>query len=177
MERHTVKTRTQQMGFVVVAGLGMALGVFGGLGCAQAKADAALQSVPQEGPTPRTPPPPRAGKITAPVVLTFTASPDAAKAGAGPVVLTLTVRALTDIPSGVARVVLPPQVRLLRGEREVSFGALAKDAEQTFTLTVEAPPAAPLQIFAGVDCHITSGIQLHKEARPIVLGQAPASPN
>lgn len=175
-----MKTRTQQMGFVVVAGLGVALGVLGGLGCAQAKGDAALQSAPPpEGSqqTQRTPPPPRAGKITAPVVLTFTASPDAAKAGAGPVVLTLTVRALTDIPSGLARVVLPPQVKLLRGSREVPFGALAKDAEQTFSLTVEALPAGPLQIFAGVDCHITSGIQLHKEAQPIVLGPSPASPN
>lgn len=167
------------MGFVVVTGLGMLA-----LGCAPAKVDAAPQAAPQAE---RTTAQQREGKITAPVQLTFTSAPGAVNtpgaasasspASAGPVVLTLTVRALTDIPSGVARVVLPPQIKLLSGQREMPFGTLAKDAEQKFSLTVEASSAGPLQIFAGVDCHISSGIQLHKEARPIVLGQPPTAPN
>ena len=52
-----------------------------------------------------------------------------------------------------------------------------KDAERQFSLTVDAPAAGPFQIFAGVDCHISSGIQLHKEAKPILLGQPPSAPN
>lgn len=172
MERQTVKTKTQHMGFVVMTGLGIWV-----LGCAPAKVDAAPQAAAQ---VERATAPSREGKITAPVQLTFTSAPSAAKAssaGEGPVVLTLTVRALTDIPSGVARVVLPPQLKLLDGQREMPFGALAKDAERQFSLTIEVPPAGSFQIFAGVDCHISSGIQLHKEARPIMLGQPPASAN
>lgn len=141
------------------------------LGCAPAKVDAAPQPPRQ---TERTAAPVRESKITAPVQLTFTSTPSAA--GAGSVVLTLTVRALTDIPSGVARVILPPKLKLLSGQSEVAFGALPKDTERQFTLTVDASAGGPLQIFAGVDCHISSGIQLHKEAKPIWLGQPPADP-
>ncbi len=151
-----------------------AVTVIGGLvlGCAPAQVDAAPQPPRQaERTTGQT----REAKITAPVQLTFTSTPSGA--GAGPVVLTLTVRALTDLPSGVARFVLPPQIKLLRGPREIPFGALGKDAERQFSLTVDAPAASPFQIFAGVDCHISSGIQLHKEAKPILLGQPPSAPN
>jgi hypothetical protein len=121
----------------------------------------------------------REAKITAPVQLQFTSTPSGAGvAGANTVVLTLTVRALTDIPSGVARVVLPAEVKLLSGQREVEFGALRKGDERQFVLTVDATASSQAQIFAGVDCHISSGIQLHKEARPIFLGQAPTgTPN
>ncbi len=34
--------------------------------------------------------------------------------------------------------------------------------------TVDVPQSARGKIFAGVDCHITPGIQLHKEAQPIL---------
>lgn len=142
------------------------------LGCAPAQVDAAPQPPRQvERPTVQS----REAKITAPVQLSFTSSPSGG--GAGAFVLTLTVRALTDLPSGVARVVLPPQIKLLSGEREIAFGALPKDAERQFALTVEASAAGQFQIFAGVDCHISSGIQLHKEAKPLLLGQPPGAPN
>lgn len=120
--------------------------------------------------------------ITAPVELTFTSAPSAANAGA--VVLTLTVRALTDIPSGVARVVLPAQIKLLSGQSEIPFGALPKDAERQFSLTVDATASGRFQIFAGVDCHISSGISYTKQPshflsvnRPALLTKPPPHPN
>ena len=170
-----MKTVIQTLGLVALTALGTVV-----IGC----------STPQGDASPN--PPRRAGnkeifrssavakeaKITAPVQLSFTAAPSAPSAtSAAPVVLTLTVRALTDIPSGVARVVLPSGVTLISGQPEVEFGALPKGAERQFTLTVDAPASGQSQIFAGVDCHISSGIQLHKEAQPLLVGRQTNSPN
>lgn len=163
-----MRIRIQTMGFMVMTMLGASV-----LGCAPTKVDAAPPPPAQaERTTART----REGKITAPVELSFASAQSATSPGA--VVLTLTVRALTDIPSGVARVILPPKLKLLSGQSEIPFGSLPKDAERQFSLTVDASATGgPLQIFAGVDCHITSGIQLHKEAQPLLVGQSPNVPN
>lgn len=155
--------RTQRAGLVAITALGAFM-----LGCAPTKVDASPrldQPVQQTAPA-------KEAKITAPVQLTFTSA-----GSAGAVVLTLSVRAQTDIPSGVARVILPRQIKVLSGQSEMPFGALPKDAERQFSLTVDASASGRFQIFAGVDCHISSGIQLHKEAQPLFIGQPPGSPN
>lgn len=168
-----MKTVIQTVGLVAVTALGAFL-----IGCSTPKVDAAPN------------PPRRAGKsifrstaiakeakITAPVQLSFTSASSVSAASAETVVLTLTVRALDDIPSGVARVVLPREIKLLSGQREMQFGALQKGEERQFALTVDAAATGQFQIFAGVDCHISEGIQLHKEAQPLFVGRAPSSPN
>src|SRR5258708_3308644 len=53
------------------------------------------------------------GKITAPVRVKLSAS-----AKTGTVVVTLSVQALADIPRGVARIVLPAEVKLVSGQPE-----------------------------------------------------------
>lgn len=113
------------------------------------------------------------GKTSAPVKVTFTPS-----AKSGTVVLTLTIEALADIPRGVARIVLPregrpPQasIRVTKGDLEVDFGAIPRGAVREHKVTLDVPQATRFEIFAGVDCHITSGILLHKEAPPILLGE------
>jgi hypothetical protein len=106
------------------------------------------------------------GKTSAPVKITFASS-----ATSGTVVLTLTMEALADIPRGVARVIVPRGAKVVKGEPEVDFGAVAKGEVRELKVTLDVPKATPQQVFAGVDCHITSGILLHKEAKPLVLGE------
>lgn len=168
-----MKTFIQTMGLVAVTALG-ALSI----GCSTPKVDAAPSPPRRAGKSIfRSTATVKEAKITAPVQLSFTSTSSVSGASAETVVLTLTVRALADIPSGVARVVLPREIKLLSGQREVQFGALQSGEERQFTLTVDAAATGQFQIFAGVDCHISEGIQLHKEAEPLFVGRPPSSPN
>jgi len=131
-------------------------------GCSPTRVEAASGPEP---PAARKPARTREAKISAPVELALTSS-----ASSGTVVLTLAVRALTDIPRGVARIILPDGIKLLSGQREVDFGALAAGSVRELVVTADVPASRQFQIFAGIDCHISSGIQQHKEAQPLYLG-------
>lgn len=161
-EQYAMKTVVKTMGLVAMLAMQSVAA-----GCSPTKVEAAQQS---EQPAPHQPTKFRGAKISAPVELTLTSS-----AGSGTVVITLTVRALSDIPGAVARVVLPSEIKLLSGQREQDLGALKRGAERKLEITVDAAAPGQFEIFAGVDCHITSGIQQHKEARSIVLGQPPST--
>jgi hypothetical protein len=114
-------------------------------------------------------------KISAPVQVTLTSS-----AKSGTVVVTLSVQPKTDIPRGVARIVVPAGVKLVSGQAQMDLGPLKSGVAAQHQVTLEVPSTGQFQIFAGVDCHISSGIRLHKAAEALVLGQsspaqAPAS--
>jgi hypothetical protein len=106
------------------------------------------------------------GKTSAPVKVTLTSS-----ARSGTVVLTLTVEALADIPRGIGRIIVPREAKLVKGTPEVDFGAVPRGETREIQVTLDVPAATRAQVFAGVDCHITSGIHLHQEAKPIPLGE------
>ncbi len=129
-----------------------------GTGMAQPAADPLATSHPNEA------------KVSAPVQVSLTSS-----AKVGTVVITLTVQPKTDIARGVARIVLPQGVRLVDGRTEVELGALKGGVVSQHQVTVEVPSTGQFQIFGGVDCHITSGIRLHKGAEALVLGQTSAA--
>lgn len=158
-----MKTFTQTISFVAMIALGLAIP-----GCSPTRVEAApTPEPPIAGKPART----REAKTSAPVELTFTSS-----ASKGQAVLSLAVRALTDIPSGVARIILPEGIKLLSGQREVEFAAMPANSVHKLVVTVDIPSSGQFQIFAGIDCHISTGIQLHKEAQPLILGQ-PVSPS
>ena len=163
-EQYAMKTVIKTLGLVALLALQSVAA-----GCSPTKVEAAPGA---EQPAPRHVPKTAHAKISAPVELTLTSS-----ANSGTVVVTLTVRALSDIPGAVARVMLPSEIKLLSGQRELDLGPLTKGAERQLTLTVDAAALGQFQIFAGVDCHITLGIQMHKEAKPIFLGQPASTPN
>lgn len=113
------------------------------------------------------------GKASAPVKTTLKSS-----GTTGTVELTLTVEALADIPRGVGRIVLPDQgrtakgtVKVVKGNLEVDFGAVPHGEKREVQVTLEVPAGAKLQVFAGVDCHMSSGILMHKPAQPVALGE------
>jgi len=74
--------------------------------------------------------------------------------------LTLVVRATADIPRAVARFTLPADVEVVSGALEQDLGARPAGSETTVTLVVAAP-ATTAVLFAGVDCHLTSGVKLY----------------
>lgn len=113
------------------------------------------------------------GKTSAPVKTTLTSS-----ASSGTVVLTLTMEALADIPRGVGRIVIPDQgrvangdIKVVKGDLEVDFGAVPHGEKRELQVTLEVRPSGKLKIFAGVDCHMTAGILMHKTAQPVVVGE------
>lgn len=105
-------------------------------------------------------------KVSAPVDVTLTAS-----AKSGTVVITLSLKAKADIPRGVGRIVLPEGVKLVSGQTKLELGALKRGGVSKHEVTVEVPSTGQYRIFAGVDCHITSGILMHKGAHELILGQ------
>lgn len=110
-------------------------------------------------------------KTTAPVRVALTASGQV-----GTVVLTLDVLPQADIPRGIARIVLPKELKLVSGQAQAELGPLKRGVAVQHQVTVEVPSGGPFQVFAGVDCHITSGVHLHKPAEALVLGQAAPTP-
>lgn len=175
-----MKTLIQTTGLLAV----IALPAFS-LGCSPAPAtttpsseqQAADTAPPKRGATPSSAQPTEKtgeAKTSAPVRVTFTSS-----AKSGKVVLTLRTEALADIPRVVSRIVLPRAgekhaqggINRIEGELQVDFGAMPRGEVREHQMTVDVPQSARSKIFAGVDCHITSGIQLHKEAQPILLGE------
>jgi hypothetical protein len=105
-------------------------------------------------------------KVSAPVRVALTSS-----AKSGTAVITLSVQPLSDVARGVSRIVLPPGLKLLSGQTQIELGALKSGVASQHQVTVEIPSTGQFQVFAGVDCHITSGIRLHKAAEALVLGQ------
>jgi hypothetical protein len=115
---------------------------------------------------------PSEAKVSAPVRVSLSSS-----AKAGTVVITLRVLPQADISRGVARIVLPQGIKLLGGRAEVDLGALKNGVASQHQVTVEVPSTGQYQIFAGVDCHITAGIRLHKPAEALMLGQPSPAEN
>lgn len=166
-----MKKMTQTMGIPAVIALCVSA-----LGCSPAPVPPASSSEQQATATSSEPSAapgaqekeakPVEGKTSAPVKITFTSS-----ATSGTVDFTLTMEALADIPRGVARVIVPRGAKVVKGQPEVDFGAVPKGEVRELKVTMEVPKSTPQQVFAGVDCHITSGIQLHKEAKPLAVGE------
>lgn len=105
-------------------------------------------------------------KVAAPVALAVASS-----ARNGRVDVVLNVRALSNARRGVARIVLPAGVTLVSGAREVELGALHAGTAQDLKVTLAVPAKGRFQIFSGVDVYISSGILLHREAEPLILGE------
>lgn len=162
-------TAIRVMNLVIVLGSG------GLVGCSSAHKPTAPPPDPQPAAAPA---PPSASvssaaeaeteaarKTAAPVTLTFSST-----AKSGTVVLTLTMVALSDIPHGVSRIVVPDGLTVVKGDRQVDLGAVAKGTTREQQLTLVVPATGHFQIFAGMDCRLTPGVSLHKTATPIVLG-------
>ena len=98
-------------------------------------------------------------KVSAPVQvdLSYTILP-----AFGQLQVTLAISATSDVPRAVARVVLPPGATLVSGKLEEDLGPLAAGEQRTLFVAIEAPPSGTLA--AGVDCHMTSTVKLHRAA-------------
>jgi hypothetical protein len=105
-------------------------------------------------------------KLSAPVEVTLNSS-----AKSGTVVITLGLKAGADIPRAVSRIVLPPGLKLVSGQTEINIPFLKRGAARDHRVTVAVPSTGEFTIFAGVDCHISSGIVLHKSAPELILGR------
>ena len=165
-----MKTMIQILGMLAAIAGGEAL-----LACAPSSAASEPQAsaaAPTSSPPPLAAPAPRGKpraaeqKISAPVDVSLTAS-----ARSGTVILTLSLKAETDIPHAVARFVLPREVKLVNGQPEIDIPLLRRGVVSQLQVTVEVPAKGQFTIYAGVDCPISSGILLHKSAPEVVLGQ------
>jgi hypothetical protein len=132
-------------------------------GCSRAAASSAPEGAAPEA---RVEEPVIEAKADAPVEVISTAS-----ARSGRVDVTLTVRALADIPRGVARVVVPDGVTVVSGAREIDFGAIPSSAVRELKLTLDVPATPQFHIFSGADVYLTAHVLLHKGATPLSLGQ------
>ena len=104
-------------------------------------------------------------KAQAPVNVTLQAA-----GTTGKVTLTLRAEATSDLPRAVARIVVPSNVTVLEGLKEVDFGAVPAGEVRELRLVVEVPSSGAFSFFAGVDDHVSSGVLLHKAADPLRLG-------
>lgn len=164
-----MKKMLQTLGLVMALGQATA-------GCSPTKVSAAPAPEPAAttaatAPTAPARPITTEAKTGVPVKLTLAAS-----AQSGTVVVTLTVQALADLPRAVTRIMIPQGAQLVKGDREVDFGAVPSGAVRTHQLTLEVPATTQVQLFAGVDCRMSVGILQHKEAVPLLLGQPSGNP-
>jgi hypothetical protein len=88
----------------------------------------------------------------------------------GKVTLTLRAEATSDLPRAVARIVVPNNVTVLEGVKEVDFGAVRAGEARELVLVVDVPASGTTSFFAGVDVYVASGVLLHKAADPLRLG-------
>jgi hypothetical protein len=105
-------------------------------------------------------------KPEVPVDVSLTSSTES-----GTVHITLNLTAKADIPRAVGKIVLPPAVKLIHGETRLDLGALKNGESRQLQVIVQVPAHGRFEIFAAVDCHISSGILMHKSAPSLVLGQ------
>lgn len=109
-------------------------------------------------------------KLQAPVELTL-----AATANGGQYDVKLTVKATAAIPSAQARFVPPAGARLASGKLEQDLGPLAAGDERQVAIRIQLPDTFAGNIAAGVDCHMSAGVQLHK-GTVVVLGTPATDP-
>jgi hypothetical protein len=100
------------------------------------------------------------GQAKAPVALTLSAAPSG-----DTLTLSLTIEATADIPRAVARFALPKGLTPLSGPASRELGPLAGGERVTASLRVrQLTKGEQQQVFAGVDCHMASGVRLHAAA-------------
>ena len=173
--QYTMKTVIQNLGFVAFIALGTTM-----FGCSTTPVTSTPTGEPQAVDATKpaeTPATTQAsdtkgeGKISAPVTVTLNTS-----AKSGTVVVTIKMEALADIPRAVAKIVIPAEalregaVKVVKGDLVMDFGMVPRGQVRTHEVTLEVSPSARTDIFGGVDCHITSGILLHKGAKPVTFG-------
>ncbi|MEL6184345.1 MAG: hypothetical protein AAFU79_06955 [Myxococcota bacterium] len=125
---------------------------------------------PEPTSTPASAGPAGVGKAEAPVRIDLDAAPTGKK---GQYRVTLEITALRAVPRGVVRLVVPEGVTLIEGQVERDLGVLAKDAETKLVVTVQAPESGNFVLAGGVDCHMASGVKLHRGA-VFTVGEARA---
>ena len=119
-----------------------------------------------EAPTPTSTPAPAPDpiKIAAPVEMNLS------KTGVtGTVRVTLKFTVTADVPTVVARFVVPEGVTVRDGTAERTFGAMAAGAAGEHTVTLVVPADGLYQLGAGVDCVIHAGMTLNA-SRVLSLG-------
>jgi hypothetical protein len=123
--------------------------------------------------TPKSTAEPTASKISAPVEVSVTTNTKGSNTEA-----VLMVKALSDVPRGVGRIVIPNGIRVVKGPTEIDFGALKQGQTRELRVELQIPNSRGFDLTGGVDVHLAKGVKLHKNAtRHVGIAAQPSQPN